>query len=336
MINKLFWIKTDNTYPYKNIALEEYLTMNVNPGECILYLWQNRHTVVIGKNQNCWKECNITELEKDGGFLARRLSGGGAVFHDLGNLNFTFCVRAEDYDLDKQIDVILRSVKSLGITAEKTGRNDITIQGKKFSGNAFLRIGDFCYHHGTIMMNVDIDKMQKYLNVDKSKLISKGVNSVSSRVTSLIEFKRDINVTILINALIKAFEDVYGLKAQELKEEDIEITKLASLTEKFASWEWKYGRKIPFTKEFCKRFSWGDIQLQLNINQGIIQDVNLFSDSMDQSTIMLIGEALKECKYNVDDITNTIKAIETPIESGSYETSEKIKNDIIEFLEYEI
>ena len=132
---------------------------NTDREQQAMYLWQNRHTVVIGKNQNCWKECKVNSLENDGGYLVRRLSGGGAVFHDMGNLNFTFMVRQPDYDVEKQQGVILRAVQMLGIHGERTGRNDITVDGRKFSGNAFLQVGEQCYHHGTIMLNANTEDM---------------------------------------------------------------------------------------------------------------------------------------------------------------------------------
>ncbi|HIR12501.1 MAG TPA: lipoate--protein ligase, partial [Candidatus Choladousia intestinavium] len=155
MIRKLTTYTTKNLLPYRNQAVEEYLTFHTEPEECILYLWQNRKTVVIGKNQNCWKECRVQRLEEDGGYLARRLSGGGAVFHDFGNLNFTFCVRKENYDVGKQLEVILQAVRDMGLPARKSGRNDLIIEGQKFSGNAFYRSGDFCFHHGTLLVDTD-------------------------------------------------------------------------------------------------------------------------------------------------------------------------------------
>lgn len=301
MIDRLIWIDTQNTYPYRNLAVEEYMTTHVPEGTCILYLWQNRHTVVIGKNQNCWKECRVNYLEREGGYLVRRLSGGGAVFHDLGNLNFTFIVRKPDYDVDRQLQAILEAVRLVGIQAEKTGRNDITAKGRKFSGNAFYRSGEYCYHHGTLLIHADKEDMSRYLNVSKEKLASKGVSSVKSRVANLCEFTPDLTVDRMKEALIEAFSRVYGLKAQRMKENELPQKAIDELTEKFESWEWKYGRKIPFEYEMEKRFPWGAVQIQLHVNGGKIQDVNVFSDAMDQELIGALADRLKGCRY--DDIS---------------------------------
>lgn len=214
MINRLIWLETDNTYPYRNLAMEEYMTNHVPDGTCILFLWQNRHTVVIGRNQNCWKECRVNFLEEEGGYLVRRLSGGGAVFHDLGNLNFTFIVRKTDYDVERQLQVILEAVRRLGIQAEKTGRNDITVEGRKFSGNAFYQTGDCCYHHGTLLVHADKENMSRYLNVPREKLASKGVSSVKSRVANLDEFCPGLTVDRVKAALAEAFSQVYGQVAE--------------------------------------------------------------------------------------------------------------------------
>ena len=148
MVTKLIYIESDQVNPYKNLAVEEYLLLHCEPQECILYLWQNQNTVVIGRNQNAWKECKVESLEENGGHLARRLSGGGAVYHDLGNLNFTFLVNKDEYSLEKQLQVIINAMGRLGLKAEKSGRNDILIDGKKFSGNAFYEQEKHCYHHG--------------------------------------------------------------------------------------------------------------------------------------------------------------------------------------------
>ncbi|MBP9987982.1 MAG: lipoate--protein ligase, partial [Ruminococcus sp.] len=152
-MKKIHIIETFDTNPYHNLALEEALLKSVKPEECILYLWQNRQTVVIGRNQNALAECKVQKLEADGGFLARRLSGGGAVFHDLGNLNFTFLACADWFSKEIQTDIIIDAIRSLGIDAEKNGRNDLTVNGQKFSGHAYYKTKDKCYHHGTIMLD---------------------------------------------------------------------------------------------------------------------------------------------------------------------------------------
>jgi lipoate-protein ligase A len=209
-------VQTGETNPYRNIALEKFLLDVVPPETCILYLWQNRQTVVIGRNQNAWAECRAAELEGEGGFLARRLSGGGAVFHDLGNLNFTFLVPQEDYNLERQSSVILQAVRNLGIEAEMTGRNDIETGGRKFSGNAFYRGERNAYHHGTLLVRADIEAAGRYLSVSREKILSKGVESVRSRIVNLAECKPDITVSSLAGSLRSAFAEVYRVKAEEL------------------------------------------------------------------------------------------------------------------------
>lgn len=308
MISKLSYIITENTEPYKNLALEQYLTFHAKEGECILYLWQNRHTVVIGKNQNCWKECKVNYLEEDDGYLVRRMSGGGAVFHDLGNLNFTFCVRKEDYDISRQLDVICRAVESLGLHAEKTGRNDITIDGRKFSGNAFYESSGFCYHHGTILLNVNKADMSKYLNVSKEKLASKSVDSVKSRVANLSEFCPGITVARMEDELIRAFAEVYKAPIAPFPKERLDMAEIEENEKVFSSWEWKYGRRIPFEFEMSKRFTWGDIDLQIAVNEGRITEINAFSDAMDQEFITEIQKALTGCQYQEKAMTDAVRA----------------------------
>lgn len=298
MIEKLSFIMGKETYPYKNLAFEEYLTFHAGDKECILYLWQNSHTVVIGRNQNAWKECKIRELENDGGYLVRRLSGGGAVYHDLGNLNFTFAVKEDNYNVDMQLQVIIEAVGKLGIKAKKTGRNDITtIDGRKFSGNAFYKSGGFCYHHGTLLMDVNTEEMSKYLNVSKEKLQSKGVSSVKSRVINLKELCPTITRNVLCEKLIESFGEVYGLKPEKFNESRIEKGELEILKEKFESWQWKYGRKLQFHHEMNARFDWGDIQLQFQVQGGIIKSLNVFSDAMDEELILRIPKMFMGCIY---------------------------------------
>lgn len=290
MIKTLYTCMGTGFNPYENLALEEMLLTHVPEESCILYLWQNQKTVVIGKNQNAWKECRVKELEEDGGFLARRLSGGGAVFHDLGNLNFTFLMNSPDYDLSRQLDVILQAVASLGISAQKSGRNDVTTtDGRKFSGNAFYHHGGKSYHHGTLMLQVDKDLVARYLNVSAAKLSSKGVSSVKSRVVNLVELQPELTVEAMKEALVSAFEQVYGLPSQPFPVEDLNGDKTAALAARNASFDWRLGRNIPFDWQGECRFPWGGIELKLRVESGRVQEAALYSDAMDGDFIPRIA-----------------------------------------------
>ena len=292
MISRTFYYVQQGTDPYKNLALEQHLLETVPEGGCILYLWQNRHTVVIGKNQNAWKECKVQQLADDGGTLARRLSGGGAVYHDLGNLNFTFLIHKADYNISRQLDVIVKALELLGIHAEKSGRNDLLASGRKFSGNAFYEAGDRCYHHGTLMVNVDRENLGKYLQVSAAKLKSKGVASVQARVINLTELKADLTLDMLKKALIDAMELVYGHKAEPWPGEAMDAEKVEIYRDFYASDEFRLNRKIPFTWELEHRFHWGEIQLQCEANEGKIRQIEIYSDAMDAGLVEEIKTAL--------------------------------------------
>lgn len=325
MIEKLLIIDGPGFNPYSNMALEEYLLFHVKKRECILYLWQNHKTVVIGRNQNCWKECRVAKLEADGGYLARRLSGGGAVFHDLGNLNFTFICRKEDYDVLKQTQVILESVRFLGINAKRTGRNDITVDGMKFSGNAYYQSGDFCYHHGTLLLRVDKLLMSEYLKVSKEKLQSKSVDSVKSRVTNLSEYAPDISPVGMREKLLEAFALVYRRRVEEYPEDRLDREEIGRLSGRFESWKWKYGRKIPFTDEICRRFSWGEVQIQLEVDGGRIKDARIWSDALSTDITCMIERSLFETVFRAEDLREAVSKV--PVDSL---VELEIKKDVME------
>lgn len=302
MSEQITYIESTQYDPYWNLALEEYLLMHCEKQEHILYLWQNARTIVAGRNQNVWKECKTAELKRDGGHVARRLSGGGAVYHDLGNLNFTFVAQKEGYDLDKQMEVILRAVRKLGAPAERSGRNDILADGGKISGNAYYETDGRCYHHGTLMVDVNLEELTKYLTVSKEKLKSKGIDSVRSRVKNLSDYVPDLTVESLKSALKESFEDVYGHTVKEKKEKDLDQKELEALREKFCSWEWIYGRKIDFQYEMEKRFPWGQVELRLRVEGGRIEEAQAYSDALRPEIIQEISRCLKNVRYNNCDI----------------------------------
>ncbi len=302
MIDRIRFITTKETDPYRNLALEEYLLKQTGDREVVLYLWQNERTVVIGKNQNPWKECRLAELEGDGGRLVRRLSGGGAVFHDLGNLNFTFLAAKENYDVDKQLEVILTAVRDLGIPAEKTGRNDITVRDRKFSGNAFYSDGIHCYHHGTILVQVDMERLSHYLSVSREKLVTKGVESVRRRVTNLTEYVPSLTIEQMKEALIYSFKRVYGLPPLEWKLSEMPLEEIETLTQKFSSREWNLGRRLEFNYSLDKRFSWGGFELQLIIKSGRITECKVYTDALETRFFEQLSKALTGCGFSSSEM----------------------------------
>ena len=318
-------IQSHNYNPYHNLALEEYLLQQVQDDEVILYLWQNQNTIVIGKNQNPWKECRISQVEKDQVHLARRLSGGGAVYHDLGNLNFTFIMKENLYNLEKQLQTILEAVKTLGIEATFTGKNDITVEGKKFSGNAFYFGDKRAYHHGTLLINTDIRPLTQYLQVSKEKIRSKGIDSIQSRVINLIELNPDLTIPKVIHALENSFEKIYGGPAQKIQcppEQDLE-----DLVQKYSSWEWRFGQTPTFDICFEKRFAFGSIELMFKLKDSIIQEVHIYSDAIHINILEKIKKALVGVKFNMKEITEHLDFI--PIKNNA---EEKIIIDIKQWL----
>ena len=307
MTERLIYIESSSYDPYENLALEEYLLRHCEKGACILYLWQNARTVVIGRNQNPWKECRLRELKKDGGKVARRLSGGGAVYHDTGNLNFTFIAHRDDYNVPLQLNVILKAVKSLGINAVKSGRNDILAGGSKFSGNAFYKTHDNCCHHGTLMVDVDTRVLARYLNVSEEKLRAKGVPSVKSRVINLSSLSGNANVSSLKNALKAAFEEVYSLPLEETDAESADKGELEELRDKYSSWDWIYGENPDFEKELSYRFDWGGIDMHIMTERGRIEDVAVFSDCLDPDVIPVIPDILKGLRYEREVICRALR-----------------------------
>ena len=302
MINKIKLYESNSFDPYLNLATEQYLMETVEEDACILFLWQNQNTVVIGKNQNAWKECRTALLQEEGGFLARRLSGGGAVFHDLGNLNFTFLVPQEEYDLDRQFSVIAEAVSLLGLQAERSGRNDVLIQGRKFSGNAFYKHNGKAYHHGTLLVDVDMNKLGRYLNPSKAKLQAKGVDSVRSRVVNLKELNPNITIASMKEAMTQAFARVYDKSMTVMDDADFDHEAIERLRQRNASWEWNYGQKLPFTAQMEARFLWGCIQLCLQVENGLVGKAKVYSDAMDWQLPTQLEELLLGARFEKEDI----------------------------------
>ena len=292
---KLLLLETNGTDPYENLALEEHLLSRVREDEALLYLWQNDHTVVIGQNQNALREVNLSRLRKDGGHLARRLSGGGAVYHDLGNLNFTFVLPKAAYDIARQTRVILEAARLLGAPAEASGRNDILAGGRKFSGNAYYRRGETWYHHGTLLVDTDLDALGRYLNVSPEKLAARGVASVRSRVCNLREYAPDATVEAARRAMAAAFSSVYDEKVELFDLNRIKNNEIGEITQRISSENYLIGENFPFSLSLQRRFAWGGLELALNVHAGRISDCRAYSDAMEEHEIAALPARLAGC-----------------------------------------
>ncbi|HHW95037.1 MAG TPA: lipoate--protein ligase [Mogibacterium sp.] len=326
---KLKVIRTDITDPYINMAVEESLTFKAKEGEVILFLWQNDRTVVIGRNQNPGRECNVERIEKDNIYLARRTSGGGAVYQDLGNLNFTFIAKDALYDIRKQTQVVLLACKLLKIKAERSGINDLTVEGKKFSGQAYYSSNGYNYHNGMIMMDVNLEDMSKYLQEFKPKLKIEGIESVKPRMVNLKEYlpkmKKEKMISWMQDSLIRAFGREYGVEVEEIQEVYFPIAP-KMLIEKYSSKKWLFGTQIYFEKEICHRFEWGEVQVQISMEGENISSCRVFSDALETEMFVVIEDLLTGTKYDAA----LIRRIKIPsnISAVAYEILHWIANSI--------
>ena len=310
------FLVSNQTNPYWNIAVENYLVETADA--VTLYLWRNRRTVVIGQNQNPFSECNVEALEADGGYLMRRKTGGGAVYHDDGNLNFSFVVPKALYDQQRQFSVIQRAVESFGLHTELSGRNDILAEGRKFSGNAFSkgRINDL--HHGTILIKGNMVDLQRYLKPKPAKLQKHGVASVSSRVVNLAELNPEITPESISIRLKEAFFSEYSEYSECSEYSDyseiIKNPEVKRLHDHFASDEWKYGHWSTFKAQRTAQFDWGGVEVALTIEDDIIREVQISSDALDlaaldEARLLLTGADTKKRPHTENAIVSDILSL---------------------------
>lgn len=311
-MNNLILINTSFN-PWYNLSLEEYLLEQAVNYDNILFLWQNANTVVIGKNQNPWRECRTELLESEGGKLARRSTGGGAVYHDLGNLNFSFILARSIQNFNQQARIITSAVKKFGIEAYVNGRNDIVTNEGKFSGNAFTFKKDRALHHGTILVDVNREKLGRYLQVSKEKIEAKGIKSVQSRIVNLIEYNSSLTIdnirTSIMDEFIKEFgecEVINQFKDESVIYEKFDKSKIEDIYTIYSSWEHIYGEAPKFDIEWINRFSWGGIEIHLSLKNGIIVKSKIYSDALDEAFITDIQECFNNVKFKKEDMTNAI------------------------------
>ena len=260
----MIYIINDSQDPYFNLASEEYIMNTFHVDEKYLMLWQNQPSIIIGKHQNTIEEINNEFVQENNIAVVRRLSGGGAVYHDLGNLNFTFIVKASDNSLDfdfkKFTEPVITALNRMGIPAEFNSRNDLSIEGKKFSGNAqYIRKGK-CLHHGTLLFNTNLDHLEMALRVSSDKIESKGIKSIRSRVTNIYPY---IKKTCSIEEFKNLLYDQFCLINEEIQSiyfSENDIKKIEELANsKYRTCEWNYGESHFFTIKKSDRFEFGNV-----------------------------------------------------------------------------
>lgn len=276
---QLLTIISPQTTPYLNIAVEGALARR---DTVVLYLWRNRRTVVIGRNQNPFAEVNLDALLAEGGFLARRHTGGGAVYHDEGNLNFSFIAPPELYDQERQFSVVCDALAQFGIRAEVSGRNDLVCQGRKVSGNAFSRRGDAYLHHGTLLIRTNISDLSRYLRPQPAKLLRHGVESVRSRVANLGDICPELTAESIMPVIVASFEKIYGSRSSEIEWATLcDSERVEREKQILSSEEWLYGRWQSFTVQRRTQFPWGDAEVCITSEEGRVVDVQIATDAID-------------------------------------------------------
>ncbi len=307
---------SDSTNPWFNLAVEDTIFRSMPSDQRVLFLWRNADTVVIGRAQNPWRECKTDRMEQDNVKLARRQTGGGAVFHDLGNTNFTFMAAKPEYDKEVSTSIVLNALAKLGINGVANGRNDLVLEDeagvKKFSGSAYRETIDRGFHHGTLLLSADLTRLADYLNPDEKKLQAKGITSVKSRVINLNTVKADIDHQQVCEAIMEAYQEYYdeSVTAEFISPEHFHD--LPNFTEKFSmqkSWDWNFGQTPPFTHRMDERFTWGGVDVYLDVEKGMVLEAKIFSDMLDPYPMEQLALRLTNQPYNKASIEPCIQAL---------------------------
>ncbi len=290
---KLQLITSPRHNPYENLAVEQVLMDTCPKDTLIFYLWQNAHTVVIGKHQHCASEVKLDLANEDKVTVARRSSGGGAVYHDLGNLNFTFIAQDKIYSIHNQMEMIANALQALGVDAKVNGRNDIEVEGFKVSGNAFAHQKETHLHHGTLLVNVDKQLLGKYLSPNPKKLQRKNVKSVAARIANISEFKQ-LTITELMSHLFEEVEKYAEVKGEIL---DFDSLDASEAIKHYSNQDYVLGhtKSEKFFFEDC--FDFGCLKWEFISDKGIITESHLYSDALENEWV----EALETHVLNTEE-----------------------------------
>ncbi|HBV67873.1 MAG TPA: lipoate--protein ligase [Clostridiales bacterium] len=305
------FIENTSIDPHYNLAFEEYVFKNLSRDEEFVLLWRNGPSIIVGKNQNTVEEINMEYVKENNINVVRRVTGGGAVYHDLGNLNFSFIVNAES---DEKIDFktynipIIKALEKIGVKCDLSGRNDLVIDEKKFSGIAQSINKGRVLNHGTLLFDSKLDTLSKALNVKRDKIESKGVKSVSSRVTNIKPYiSEDIDVLEFKQVLLNNIFEFFGqpVEIYELSDEDKRnIQKMVD--ERYGTWEWNFGRSPKFNYKCYSRFAGGCVEARLQVENGLIEGCKIYGDFFGKCDVKDLEEKLIGIRYDADEVKSAI------------------------------
>lgn len=308
------YIVNNSNDPRYNLAFEEYCFkhLEINPNEEYVILWINGPAIIVGKNQNTLEEINKQYVDENRIKVVRRITGGGAVYHDLGNLNFsilTLDTGEGKIDFKKYNVPIVKSLEKLGIKCELSGRNDMTIDGKKFSGIAQSVWKKRVLNHGTLLFDTDLEVLSKALNVKQDKIESKGVKSVKSRVTNIKPYmEKDVDVYKFKEILLNTIFSMAGLEPVEYKLSDEDFENIDKLyNEKYDTWEWNYGSSPKFAYKNYKRFPFGSIDIRFNVVNGAISETTIYGDFFGSKDVSILEEKLNGTNYEKEQVRGVIQ-----------------------------
>jgi lipoate---protein ligase len=316
------------TDPRINLAIEEYALKNLDINETYLLFYINKPSIIIGKNQNTIEEINTDYVESNGIHVVRRLSGGGAVYHDLGNLNFSFITKDDGesfHNFRKFTEPVIAALHKLGVNAELSGRNDIEVEGKKISGNAQFSTRGRMFSHGTLMLNSEIDNVVSALKVKKEKIESKGIKSIRSRVANISDFLTEkITIEEFRTLLLKnIFGGAEEIPEYVLTEGDWEqIHQLSK--ERYQNWDWNYGKSPKFNLHHSHRFPVGSIDVRLEVNKGTVENCKIYGDFFGVGDVIEIENKLKGCRYEKSELEQALAGIDTTHYFGNVSKEEFI------------
>ncbi|MDQ1147167.1 lipoate-protein ligase A [Bacillus sp. SORGH_AS 510] len=302
------------TDPRINLAIEEYALKNLDIDETYLLFYINEPSIIIGKNQNTIEEINTEYVESNGIHVVRRLSGGGAVYHDLGNLNFSFITKDDGesfHNFRKFTEPVVAALKSLGVNAELSGRNDLLAEGRKVSGNAQFSTRGRMFSHGTLLFNSEMDHVVSALKVKKDKIESKGIKSIRSRVANISEFlPEEMDIQEFRSIILKhIFEGKEEIPEYVLTEADWEkIDQLSK--ERYQNWEWNYGKSPKFNLQHSHRFPVGSIDVRLEVNKGVVENCKIYGDFFGVGDVSDIENKLTGIRYEKGEIDKALADLE--------------------------